>query len=662
MSLKERLLKLQKKGVKVAPVIEGPSFHFTRGGRFRAYYDNGEVEVHRGEATPIIEHMKMRGCSVLQRLSEKEWAEHYKISSHDPFTGEHVLFGVSYNAQGEERPISTLPQRTLQKIKTFVRKTQRILRDAVTIEFVRVKGARTYTVLNAHPMVRSRDAAIIIAHDMAELGLIKPREAVCRISAQDISVSTSYVEIPEEKAVWKGIPASSGVVVSKIRFSVDKVKKGETFILCTRMTTPEEVAADGLVGIITRQGGYTSHAAIVARSRGIPCLVGTEVSRELEDQETITLDGNRGLVFKGAVEVLQRGDSPELQTILEWAQEHQEIGVYANADTPEEVAKAVELGAEGIGLCRTEHMMAPTDRLLLLQKALLVPDEVKRVSYLWDLYEHQKKDFVTLLKAAQGRPIIIRLLDAPMHEILPHTDQCRAIIKEDFGGDMVAMMDRKARLVEQNPMLGHRGCRLGITIPDIYAMQIQAIMVAAKEVPESQPSIMVPMVSTVQELTAIQGLVIHIWEKLGAGTSEGARIIPVGAMVETPRAAITADELASHADFLSFGTNDLTQMAYGFSRDDTSRFLPDYLSKMILEHDPFVSLDERGIGRLMRISIEMIRKVSPDMRIGICGVHAGDPKSIALCAALGVDYVSCSPGRIRGAKLTVAQWSLRDGE
>jgi pyruvate,orthophosphate dikinase len=452
------------------------------------------------------------------------------------------------------------------------------------------------------------------------------------------------------------------VVTAKIHYHVNNAKPKEKFILCTSMTTPEDVTHKGLLGIITRQGGFTSHAAIVARSRGIPCIVGVETLKPIDAESTITLDGNRGLVFEGKVKVLKRGDAPELLSILEWAEEHQGIGVYANADTPQEITQAISRGAEGIGLCRTEHMIAPTDRLRLLQKALLVPDESKRASYLLELYDHQKADFVDVLKASKGLPIIIRLLDAPMHEIMPSVDHYKAIAKDDFNGDIVELGKRLDQLREQNPMLGHRGVRLGVTIPDIYALQIQAIMVAAREVEDSKPHIMVPMVSIVQEFTAVQGLVLDIWQKMDEHLRVGARTIPVGAMIETPRAALTADEIAFHADFLSFGTNDMTQMSYGFSRDDIGRFLPEYKAKRILENDPFVTLDERGIGRLLRLSVEMVRKVDPEIRIGVCGEHGGDPKSIALCAAMGMDYVSCSPARIQGAKLTVAQWTLRSGK
>jgi pyruvate,orthophosphate dikinase len=481
----------------------------------------------------------------------------------------------------------------------------------------------------------------------------------------------------------KGLPASPGAASGAVVFNSDEAEsraaKGEPVILVRIETSPEDIhGMHAAKGILTTRGGMTSHAAVVARGMGRPCVAGaggisvdynaqtlTAGGKTVRSGETITLDGATGEVFSGFVAMIEPALSGEFATLMDWADQVRRMRVRTNAETPLDAETARKFGAEGIGLCRTEHMFFDPARIGAVRQMIMANDERGRRDALSRLLPFQRQDFHDLFIIMVGLPVTVRLLDPPLHEFLPHAEAELAEVAVALGTDIEAMRRRAAELAEANPMLGHRGCRLGISYPEIYEMQARAIfegaLLVAKETGRAPvPEIMIPLVGVRKELEITRAQVEKVAKAVFA---EAGRTIEysVGTMIELPRAALTADAIALSADFFSFGTNDLTQTVFGLSRDDAGKFLPHYVEAGILPKDPFVSLDIDGVGAMVRIAVEKGRKTKPDIKLGICGEHGGDPASIAFCESVGLDYVSCSPYRVPVAKLAAAQAALGVG-
>ena len=529
---------------------------------------------------------------------------------------------------------------------------------------------------------------IAVILDLVEEGVASPAKALGGIDPAVITellhptLDTSAAEAP----LTKGTPASPGSAVGQVVFFAEHAEElaaqGIKTILVRRQTTPEDIGGLHVAeGILTVTGGLTSHAAVVARGLGKCCVVGAgaiEINYHINEmtvgevtvgevtvkrRDWISLDGNTGEVFLGELPQVQPSLGGDLAKILECADANRTMGVQANADTPEDARRALEMGAEGIGLCRTEHMFFDFERIPIFRKMILAVDQVGRSAALAELLPVQRKDFLEILRVMDGRPVTIRLLDPPLHEFLPKGIRSQTRIAKSMNITVEQIQRRAELLSEINPMLGHRGCRLAVTYPEIYQMQVRAIVEAAcivtKEGIPVKPEIMVPLITTARELeflrNQISALVERVMEELGESFP-----IPIGTMLETPRAAVCSESIARHADFYSFGTNDLTQMGFGFSRDDAGTFLPQYLESAILQQDPFISLDKEGIGAMMRLAIENGRKGNQDLKVGICGEHGGDADSVKFFHKLGLDYVSCSPFRIPVAKLAAAQAALEE--
>jgi pyruvate,orthophosphate dikinase len=519
---------------------------------------------------------------------------------------------------------------------------------------------------------------------MAGEGLIGEEEAVLRIdpAALDQLLHPTLDPAAERDIIAKGLPASPGAASGKAVFDADSAEKraagGEKVILIRIETSPEDIhGMHAAEGILTARGGMTSHAAVVARGMGRPCVSGAGSisidysarkmragTREIAEGETITIDGSTGEVMAGAVATVQPELVGDFGTLMVWADRARRLGVRANAETPHDCRTAREFGAEGIGLCRTEHMFLDEARIAAVRQMILA-DEAGRRAALAKLLPAQRGDFEEIFRIMAGLPVTIRLLDPPLHEFLPHGEEEFAIVAEASGTSVESLRRRAAELVESNPMLGHRGCRLGITYPEIYEMQARAIFEAAVAVAGEGgeapiPEVMVPLVATRAEL----GIIRELIDRTAAAVFEarGVRVdYRVGTMIELPRAALQAAEIAAEAQFFSFGTNDLTQTALGLSRDDAGRFLPAYVEKGIFARDPFVTLDEAGVGELIALAVERGRGAKPELKLGICGEHGGDPASIAFCERAGLDYVSASPYRVPIARLAAAQAALREG-
>jgi pyruvate,orthophosphate dikinase len=598
----------------------------------------------------------------------------------DPSTGEQGLYGEFLaNAQGEDvvagirtpEPLANmehkLPTAFRQLLETM-RRLEQHYRDMQDVEFT-VEDNELY-LLQTRAAKRTAAAAVKAAVDMVDEGLISREEAIARIDPAQLDQLLHPMIDPA--ATWevaaRGLNASPGAASGKIVLDADTAeqrgKAGESVILVRWETTPDDI--HGLVkaaGILTAHGGMTSHAAVVARGMGKPCVAGcdalsidtdartiTLADAELNEGDVLTIDGGTGAVIIGEVPLVAPQVNDDLETILGWGDEHRRLGVRANADTPEDAAKAREFGAEGIGLCRTEHMFMAQDRLPVVQEMIMAEDERGRRAALDRLLPMQQGDFEGIFEAMAGLPVTIRLLDPPLHEFLPD---------EEHATD--ERMRRRIRsLREANPMLGTRGCRLGLQWPEIYEMQVRAIVRAARAVEERTGDaplveIMHPLVAFEEELRRLRELTIEV------ASEEQASDYLCGTMIELPRACVRADEIAGQADFFSFGTNDLTQTALGFSRDDAEgKFLTAYLEDGVLERNPFETLDVGGVGDLMRIAVERGRGVKPDLKLGICGEHGGEPKSVAFCHELGLDYVSCSPFRVPLARLAAAQAALAE--
>ncbi len=619
----------------------------------------------------------------------------------DPSTGENAFFGeYLVNAQGEDvvagirtpQPLSkarakpgeapmemTLPGAYAELLEVR-QKLERHYRDMQDIEFTVEKG-RLY-MLQTRNGKRTAAAGLRIAVEMAKEGLIDEQEAVRRVNPASLDqlLHPTLDPAAPRKLLAKGLPASPGAASGAVVFSADEAEsraaKGEAVILVRIETSPEDIhGMHAARGIVTTRGGMTSHAAVVARGMGRPCVAGAggitvdynaqtmrAGSRTVQAGELITLDGATGEVFIGHVAMVEPAMSGDFATLMQWADKARRLGVRANAETPLDAETARNFGAEGIGLCRTEHMFFDPERIGAVRQMIMAHDEAGRRAALARLLPHQRADFQKLFSIMAGLPVTIRLLDPPLHEFLPHGDAELAEVAEALDTDIDSMRRRAAELAEANPMLGHRGCRLGITYPEIYEMQARAIFEGALAVAEETglapvPEIMIPLVGTKKELEITRAQVEHMAHDV---FKEAGREIDyaVGTMIELPRAALVADAIATVADFFSFGTNDLTQTTFGLSRDDAGKFLPKYMEEGILAKDPFVSIDVDGVGALVRLAAEKGRQARPGLKLGICGEHGGDPASIAFFEQVGLDYVSCSPYRVPVARLAAAQAAL----
>jgi pyruvate, orthophosphate dikinase len=557
-------------------------------------------------------------------------------------------------------------------------------RDMQDIEFT-VERGRLF-MLQTRNGKRTAKAALKIAIDMASEGLITRAEALMRIDAASLDqlLHPTIDPAAAREVIAMGLPASPGAATGRIVFTADAAEResmaGEAVILVREETSPEDIRGmDAARGIVTARGGMTSHAAVVARGMGRPCVSGAGeiqidlAAREMRARgrvfragEVITIDGSRGEILAGAVAMVEPELSGDFATLMAWADAARRLKVRANAETAVDAAAALRFGAEGIGLVRTEHMFFDPARIAAVREMILADDEHGRRAALTKIHPMQKGDFVELLNIMDGYPVTFRLLDPPLHEFLPHDETELAQVAQASGLDTAKVLRRARELRETNPMLGHRGCRLGVSFPEIYEMQVRAIIEAACEVAASgkaspTPEIMHPLVAKGEEMDFLRALTDRVAKEVMA---EQGRVIDyrVGTMIELPRAALCAADLAVGAEFFSFGTNDLTQTTFGISRDDSGRFLNTYIDKGILARDPFVSIDVEGVGALIRMAAERGRAVRPDIKLGICGEHGGDPASIAFCEEVGLDYVSCSAYRVPIARLAAAQAALaREG-
>ncbi len=617
----------------------------------------------------------------------------------DPATGERRFFGeYLVNAQGEDvvagirtpQPIAELERQMPEIYQQLVEIYQRLeahYKDMQDMEFT-IEEGKLY-MLQTRAGKRTAQAAVRIAVEMVDEGLIDEATAVSRVEPAQLD-QLLHPRIDTTKAVEviaKGLPASPGAAVGEVVFTaeaaIEEVAKGRKVVLVRAETSPDDVGGmHAAEGILTARGGMTSHAAVVARGMGKCCVAGcsaiqvdaearqfTVGDRVVNEFDTISLNGSTGEVILGAAKLIVPELSGDFARLMGWADEIRTLKVRANADTPEDAANAVAFGAEGIGLCRTEHMFFGEERLPVVQEMILAEDEEARRAALARLLPFQRDDFLGLFRAMDGRPVTIRLLDPPLHEFLPSRE---GLIEEvatlRANGDTGAALEEKEQLLAQvnrlhelNPMLGHRGCRLGISYPEIYEMQAEAIALAAatltKEGKEIVPEIMIPLVGTVAEFRYLKERIVTVVESVKE--REGVALdYLIGTMIEIPRAAITAGAIAEEAQFFSCGTNDLTQMTFGYSRDDAGVFLPDYLEKKILPVDPFQVLDRDGVGELVQMAVERGRAARPDLKVGICGEHGGEPASIEFCHQVGLNYVSCSPFRVPIARLAAAQAAL----
>ena len=606
----------------------------------------------------------------------------------DPSTGEKVLYGEYLpNAQGEDvvagirtpKPISELEKEMPEAYKQLVEIFDRLekhYRDMMDLEFTIEKG-KVY-LLQTRVGKRSARAEVKIAVDMVKEGLITKEEAIMRVDPKRVEQLLHPMVDPKapKNVIAKGLPASPGAASGKVIFDSEEAaelaEKGERIILVRDETSPEDIKGMARSkGILTSRGGMTSHAAVVARGIGTPCVVGAEeievdYGKEefrvgdvtVKKGDVITIDGSTGEVMVGEVPTVDPEFFPEFSELLEWADEFRWIGVRANADTPMDAERARKFGAEGIGLARTEHMFFEGERIYAMQEMILAKTKEEREKALSKLLPMQREDFKGLFKAMDGFPVTIRLLDPPLHEFVPKTEEQIKELSERTGIPAEEIKAKAEALREANPMLGHRGCRLGITYPEITEMQVRAIFEAAceakKEGVKVYPEIMVPLVSIKKEIEIQKEIIDRIAREVMEET--GIEIeYSVGTMIELPRAALTADEIAEVAEFFSFGTNDLTQTTFGFSRDDVGKFVPKYIELGLLEDDPFQVLDQRGVGQLVKVGVEKGRGTRPDLKVGICGEHGGEPTSVKFCHRVGMDYVSCSPFRVPVARLSAAQ-------
>ncbi len=614
----------------------------------------------------------------------------------NPSTGENLLFGeYLINAQGEDvvagirtpNEISELKAIMPEVYEEFVKIThilEKSYKDIQDIEFT-IENGKLY-MLQTRNGKRTAQAAINIAVDLVNDGIITKEEAIIRVEPNQINqlLHPNFDEesLKNAKVIAKGLAASPGAASGRIYFSAEDVVaakiRGEKSILVRQETSPEDIEGMiGAEGILTSRGGMTSHAAVVARGMGKCCIAGCSDVKVSEAKKTvridgltltegdyISLDGSTGTVYLGEIKKVRPSLGGKFDEFMAWADEIRTMGVRTNADSPIDAAQALEFGAEGIGLCRTEHMFFEESRIFSMRKMILSNTLEDRKSALDELLPVQRKDFYEIYEVMGEKPVTVRLLDPPLHEFLPNKEDDILELSNSMHISTDELRDRIAELSEFNPMLGHRGCRLAVTFPEIYRMQVRAIIEAAIDIKEKGyeaicPEIMIPLVGHVEELRYVKNQILAEIEMVFEERDNTVKFI-IGTMLEVPRAAITADEIAEEAEFFSFGTNDLSQMTYGFSRDDSGKFLNDYENKGIFKNSPFEILDRDGVGKLMKIAIELGRKTRPDIHLGICGEHGGEPNSVEFCYEIGLDYVSCSPYRVPIAKLAAAQAVLKN--
>jgi pyruvate, orthophosphate dikinase len=614
----------------------------------------------------------------------------------DPSTGDDDLYGeYLINAQGEDvvagirtpQPIKRLEKEMPENYKLLLDIRKRLedhYREMQDFEFT-IQEGKLY-MLQTRTGKRTAPAALKIAVDMVDKSLIDKRTAITRVEPRmlDQLLHKQLDRNAKEKAelLSKGLPASPGAALGKVMFNADDAveeSKNDKVILVRTETSPEDIQGMAVAqGILTARGGMTSHAAVVARGMGKCCVAGAEALKVFEDKQYfqvkdrkikkgdwITLDGSTGEIFAGKIPVVDPEINENMKTLMSWVDEYRKIGIRANADTPNDSQIAREFGAEGIGLCRTEHMFFEGQRIKSVRKMIVASSREERRKALMELLPMQREDFYEIFKVMKDLPVTIRLLDPPLHEFLPSEDDDIEEIAKELGISFDELKSTVIALHEMNPMLGHRGCRLSITYPEIAEMQARAIFEAAADLTKEgynvQPEVMVPLVGNLMEIKILKEQIISVADKV-MSEKEQKFDYKVGTMMEIPRACLIADKIAREAEFFSFGTNDLTQMTYGFSRDDSGKFLPEYIEQGILAKDPFSTLDIGGVGQLIQMGLERGRSSRKDLKIGICGEHGGDPKSITFCHNIGMDYVSASPYRVPVARLAAAQAAISEEE
>ncbi len=616
----------------------------------------------------------------------------------NPSTGEKGIFGeYLLNAQGEDvvagvrtpQPITTLQEAMPEVYKQFMELAQNLenhFHDMQDMEFTIEEGKLYF--LQTRNGKRTAPAAIKIACDLVDEGQITEEEAVCRIEAKSLDQLLHPTFVPEAlkagEVIGSALPASPGAAAGKVYFTADDAKaagkggRGERVILVRLETSPEDIEGmHAAQGILTVRGGMTSHAAVVARGMGTCCVSGCgEIKIDEEAKEFslggytfhegdyISLDGTTGKIYKGDIETKEAEIGGNFGRIMGWADKYRKLLVRTNADTPADTQKAVELGAEGIGLCRTEHMFFGEDRIPKFRRMILSDTVEQREEALKAIGEFQKADFKAMYEVLEGKPMTVRYLDPPLHEFVPTEEEDIKALADDMGLTVAEVKSRCDALHEFNPMMGHRGCRLAVTYPEIAKMQTRAIMEAAIEVKNEKgydivPEIMIPLVGEKKELKYVKDVVVEVAEAVKKEKNSDIQY-HIGTMIEIPRAALTADQVAEEAEFFSFGTNDLTQMTFGFSRDDAGKFLDSYYQAKIYESDPFAKLDQTGVGQLVKMAAEKGRATRPDIKLGICGEHGGDPSSVEFCHKIGLNYVSCSPFRVPIARLAAAQAAINN--
>ena len=612
----------------------------------------------------------------------------------NPATGENALYGeYLMNAQGEDvvagirtpQPIAKLEEQNPEVYKEFVAiatKLENHYKDMQDMEFTIERG-KLY-MLQTRNGKRTAKAALKIAVDLVKEGKISEKDALLMIDPKqlDALLHPSFDEsaVKKAKVIGEALPASPGAASGKICFTAEKAKeqgKKEKVVLVRLETSPEDI--EGMAasqGILTARGGMTSHAAVVARGMGTCCVAGCSALKFADDGKSFTLcgktykegdvisfDGSTGKIYDGAINTEQAKIVGEFATIMEWADKYRKLSIRTNADNPRDASVAFSFGAEGVGLCRTEHMFFEADRIPAVREMIVSSTTAEREKALKKLLPMQKKDFKGIFKAMKGRPVTIRFLDPPLHEFLPHEDDEIKALAKEMKLSFETLKATVESLHEFNPMMGHRGLRLAVTYPEIARMQTEAVITAAIEVEKEEgftvvPEIMIPLTCDSKEFKYVKDIVTETADKILAEKKVDMHY-KVGTMIEIPRAAITADQIAKYAEFFSFGTNDLTQMTYGFSRDDAGKFLETYYEKKIFESDPFARLDQNGVGKLVRIAAELGRSTRPDIKLGICGEHGGDPSSVEFCHRIGLNYVSCSPYRVPIARLAAAQANIK---
>ena len=614
----------------------------------------------------------------------------------NPSTGEKGIYGeYLINAQGEDvvagvrtpQPITQLEKDLPECYKQFMElamKLENHYRDMQDMEFTIQEGKLYF--LQTRNGKRTAPAAIKIACDLVDEGKITPEEAVLRIEAKSLDQllhpTFDQAALKAGKVIGEALPASPGAAAGKVYFTAEEAKeagqRGERVILVRLETSPEDIEGmHASEGILTVRGGMTSHAAVVARGMGTACVSGcgdinideegkvfTLGGETIKEGDYISLDGSTGKIYLGDIKTVEASVSGDFGRIMAWADEFRKLGVRTNADTPADTKNAVKLGAEGIGLCRTEHMFLNEDRIPKIRKMILSKTVEGREAALAELLEFQKADFKAMYEVLEGKPMTVRYLDPPLHEFVPTDEEDIKALAKDMNLSVEEVKATCDALHEFNPMMGHRGCRLAVTYPEIARMQTRAVMEAAIEVKNEKgfdivPEIMIPLVGEKKELKYVKDVVVETAEKVKAEKGSDIKY-HIGTMIEIPRAALLADEIAEEAEFFSFGTNDLTQMTFGFSRDDAGKFLDSYYNNKIYESDPFARLDQKGVGQLVKMAAEKGRQVRSDIKLGICGEHGGDPSSVEFCHRVGLNYVSCSPFRVPIARLAAAQAAIAE--